>query len=290
MNPEQNGFDELDAAVGAMQSQSTTGPSEDLLASTVEALQAQDSTDRTSNDARASRRDMMFRFAKFGSLGVAATLALVFFGSTLLSGLTGQSAFAEMMDKIRDAKGASYSLVQKFGDLPKMDCQGSFSGKIVRTEVPGQFIYLANVETREMLQLMPNEKTAIQGKVAGGPQQPMSIPDLMQDMTEDDTKLLKTIDEDGKTIDVYEVTKMPAFMGMNKLSDKDSFKIWVNRETQLPTKVSIRTAMGVDRAVAIEMDFSNFKWDPKFPADHFKMKVPTGYEIQTTRPVLPAAE
>ena len=193
-------FNELEAAVQAIRSQPTSSPSKDLYASTVEALQDQVSTDRSNTDGPdqtvkepSSRREMMFRLAKFGTAGIAATLAIILFGSTLLSGLTGQTAFAELLENIREAKGARYSLVQKFGDMPAMNCKGAFSGKVVRTEVPKQFVYLANVETRKFLQLMPVLKIAMRGEVAGGPQQPVSIRDLMKGLTEDQTTLVETV-------------------------------------------------------------------------------------------------
>jgi len=280
-------FDELDAAVNAIRSQTTTDPSEDLLDSTVETLQANDTSidhSVTVNDPF-SRREMMFRFAKFGTAGIAATLAVILLGSTLLSGVTGQAAFAEVLESLRNAKGARYSLVQKFGELPVMNCQGAFSGKFVRTEVPKQFVYLANVESRKFLQLVPNQKMAVRGKFDDGTQQPVNIRELMSDLTEDQTKLVETIEENGKVIDVYRIDQLPKFMGMGKLSEKDSFKIWVDRHTQLPTKVRIRTTMGVD-AMPIAMDFSKFEWDPAFPANFFEMKVPDGYKTQTISPTL----
>ncbi len=278
-NHEQDNFEELEAAVNAIKSHSTAGPSEGLVTSTVEALQANVRSAIDSPELPHTRREMMFRFAKYGTLGTAASIAIVFAGSVFFSSLTSQSAFAQVIKNVREATSAKYTLVQKIGNQPAMNCVSSFSGGVVRTEVKGQFIYLADSQTKHTLQLLPAQKIAYRSKIDGDAlEQPISIADAMKEMTEEDGKLVETIAQDGKTIDIYHVSKLPSFMGAGKIDDDDTFKVWVDRKTQLPTQIKVRTKMGPQK-LPFELDFTDFEWNPKFAPGMFDMTDPEGYQI-----------
>ena len=209
-------FERLDRAIASIRDVSPDAPPEDLVTSTVEVLQEKENS-RPADPLAAgqlSRRELMFRFAKYGSLGTAASIALIAFGITVLNSLTSQPAFAQVIQNVRDATGARYVLRQKIGSQPAMECVSSFQGDLVRTEVPEQFIHLANIRTREMLQLVPSTKQAFQGKVGGKPLDgPFDLAAVMKQMTEDSGRRIEETREDGKQIDVYRVDKLPDFSG-----------------------------------------------------------------------------
>ena len=278
---EQEHFAELDAAVDAIRSLSIpVGPSEDLVTSTVGALQARE-TSAAHSTVRPTRRETMIRFAKYGTLGTAASIALLVFGSLFIGGVTGQSAFAQVVQNVSEAKSAAYSLVQKIGNQPTLQCESSYADGFIRTDIAGQFTFIANVQTRDVLQLVPSQKLAIRSKVDGNTQQtPPSIVDVMKEMTEDAGELVETITgDDGRELDVYRVSKIPSFMGSGEVDEDGTFNVWVDRETKLPTRIKLRMKMG-PQGTPIEMDFDNFRWNPQFPPGHFDMVVPEGYQLQ----------
>lgn len=223
----------------------------------------------------------MIRLAKYGTLGTAASIALVVVGSMLLSGLPGQNAFAQVIQNVREATGAKYTVTQKLGKQPAMTSESCFSGGIIRTEIPGQFIFFANTQTGESLQLIPALKSATQGKTGGNAMdQPVSVADVMKELTQDHGELIETTTEaDGTKLDVYRVSQLPEFMGKGQVSDKDGFKVWVNSATKLPTRIKVDMTMGPANSV-VKLEFSDFQWNPAFPPGHFDMTVPDGYKVQ----------
>jgi len=279
---EPNEFSKLNRAIDAINSQSITdGPPSDLVTSTVEALQANDTPAAPTLRRSVNRREMMIRLAKYGTLSTAASIALVVAGSMLLSSLPGQNAFAQVIQNVRDATGAKYTVTQKLGRQQAMTSESSFFGGIIRTEVPGQFIFLADTRTTETLQLVPAQKLAIKGKTGGDAlAQPVSIADVMKEMMEDHGEFVETTtDADGRELDVYRVSQLPAFMGKGKVLDKDEFMLWVDPDTELPTRIKVSTTMGPANS-ALELEFIDFQWNPVFPEGHFDMTIPEGFKVQ----------
>ncbi|MGB7343247.1 MAG: hypothetical protein WBD20_03485 [Pirellulaceae bacterium] len=287
---EQNEFPELSRAITAINSQSfTDGPTSDLVTSTVEALQANDKSVASTLKQPVNRREKMIRLAKYGTLGTAASIALVVVGSMLLSGLPGQNAFAQVIQNVREATGAKYTVTQKLGKQPAMTSESCFSDGIIRTEVAGHIIVFANAQTGETLQLIPAQKLAIPGKSGEKAlAQPLSVADVMKEMTEDHGELIETITEDdGTKLDVYRVSQLPSFMGNGKVSGKDGFKVWVDSATKLPTRIKVDMTMGPANSV-VELEFSDFQWNPTFPPGHFDMTVPDGYKVKEGLEITPA--
>ena len=273
---------ELDRAIQLMNAQSPVdGPPESLVTSTVEALQAYELSDAAELRRTTNRRDLMFRFAKYGTLGTAASIVAVLGFSALLSGLSSQSAFAQVIQNVRDATGAKYKLTQKLGNQPSMTSESSFSGGIIRTEVAGQFIFLADTQTRETLQLIPSQMIAQRGNAGGDAMdQPFSIAEIMREMTEEHGEFVQTIDgQNGMKTEVYRVKEFPDFMGKGKMSGEDEIKVWVDSATKLPKRIRVHGKMGPAGSL-VELEFTDFEWNPVFPAGHFDMSVPDGYRIQ----------
>lgn len=278
-NPEQDKFEELEIAIQAIQNQPTGTLSEDLVTSTVEALQDQETVStRSLQQRRHNRRETMIRLAKYGTLGTAATIMIAMTGSMVITTLTTASAFGQVVENVRKAESASYKLIQKIGSQPVMNFQSSYSGNVIRTEIPGQLIYLADTKERKALQLIPSQKRAIRSVIEGESlEQPLSVADIMKEMTEELGELVETVNQNGKLLDVYKVRELPNFMGVGKLSGDDDFRIWVDQATQLPTRIAVRLEMGPQKT-PIAMTFTDFKWNHHFPPGHFEMTIPADYQ------------
>ena len=273
---------DLDRAIQAMNAQTLPdGPPESLVTSTVEALRAHEMSDAAEMRRTTNRREIMFRFAKYGTLGTAASIAIVLGLSAVMSGLSSQTAFAQAIQNVRDAAGAKYKLTQKLGSQPPMTSESAFFGGIIRTEVAGQFVFLANTQTRETLHLIPSQKIALRGKAGGAAMdQPFSISDIMKEMTEEHGELVQTIiDQDGTKTEIYRVTEFPDFMGKGKMTGEDEIKVWVDSATKLPTRIEVHGKMG-PKGSLVNLEFTDFEWNPIFPAGHFDMTIPDGYLVQ----------
>ena len=232
-------FELLEQAVEAFETQALDlEPPLDLVTSTVEVLQAKENSSAhlTSADSLGTerdgttRRELMFRFAKYGSLGTAAAIGMVALGS-MFGIFSARPALAQVIQNVREATGARYTLRQKIGNQRELTMRSSFNGNLIRTEVPDQFVMLANVQTREMLHLIPSMKQAFRGQVDGVKiDGPISIAQIMREVTEDSGEVIETINQDGQLIDVYDVKELPEFFGQGKLTDTDRFRMWVDRK------------------------------------------------------------
>ena len=86
------------------------GPSPTIVASTVEALRALDISPELAR--RNTRRELMFRIGRYSGVAAAACLVVVG-GWFLFSGPGTSVSFAQVVEKIREAKSFSYEVVNE---------------------------------------------------------------------------------------------------------------------------------------------------------------------------------
>ncbi|MGD0897297.1 MAG: hypothetical protein ABR915_05630 [Thermoguttaceae bacterium] len=141
------------------------GPSPTIVASTVEALQALDNPPDVAR--RNARRELMFRIGRYS--GVAAAICLLVVGGWLLfSGPGTNVSFAQVIEKVREAKSFSYEIVaEPIGTTKNPGWEKSVmkvyfrEPGLLREERPGGDVMIQNITAGKTLRYDPSTKKAI---------------------------------------------------------------------------------------------------------------------------------
>jgi outer membrane lipoprotein-sorting protein len=74
---------------------------------------------------------------------------------------------------------------------------------------------------------------------------------------------------------------LPAFLGQGAIAADETFRIWVDQETQLPIRVSIQLhrSFGQQKSTS-EMEMTDFDWNPEMDPTMFAMDTPEGFELK----------
>ncbi|MEM9645075.1 MAG: hypothetical protein AAF989_08770 [Planctomycetota bacterium] len=273
-------LDDLETAVVAFKNQTTSSePPQELTLATIEALRKESANAPpipTVLQPR-NRREMMIRIAKYGTVGTAATILIAFGATLMLPGFASRSAFAQVIENVRSVKSAKYRLVQQAGNQPAVTLKSAFHDGVIRTEAPGKFVFLADTKTGQTMQLLLGPKVAVPGRVdQDSTMPPVRIADVVGEITGDDAEHVDTVQVDGKTQEVFRVSKLPAFMGGGEIQDEEHFHVWVDSETRMPTKIDLRTKMKQSE-ILVGMVFDQFSWDPEIEPSDFELKPPVGF-------------
>ena len=125
-------------------------------------------------------------------------------------------------------------------------------------------------------------KQAITGKMDGDAATPsLNIADVVAELTDERTDFIESKQQDGKQVDIYNITHLPAFLGRGPVKKGDTFRLWVDHQTQLPVRLSIKLNQTVnEKANIVEMEMAKFEWNAKLDPTSFDMNIPAGFEIK----------
>jgi len=228
----------------------------------------------------------MFRIARYSGFAAAASI-LVVLGVWFLAMNGGAGvAFADVVQKVKEAKSVTLTCRQKIGRQPEMEFKWSLQGNAIRMEIPGQVTIISHIQNKKGLQLNHANKIAYQMPVhddaAAGFANPI---EQFRKIRPEDASRLGEEQVSGKKTIVYQVEKFE-FMGIRA---KGEMKIWVDPATELPVKIRIglnsrRGSKAEDRPFDTVMTFEQFEWNKPLDPKLFSLEIPEGYEVKKGPP------
>jgi outer membrane lipoprotein-sorting protein len=271
-----NERDVLDRATAALRdARISDGPSLQLTASTVEALQ-------TSNPApsvirRIQRRKLMFRVARYGA-AAAAVILVVMAGAFWLLDRTASTTFADMVENVKRAKSVSFVAHQKFAI--ELETKVFIQGNLIRCEIPDALVLIADLNQRKVLELDPYRKVArwIDKKDRPDIEELKDPIEQLRNLKEDAKDHAKSLGDEevgGRKCHVYQIK------GLAKSSwiGGDQFTLWVDVKTGLPVKIHADDEH-------TSLTFEDFKWDEPLKTDLFSLEIPKGYTLEELTPAV----
>ncbi len=260
------------------------GPPPDVMASTVEALLAEEDTPESIRHLK--RRQLMFRIARYSGFAAAASI-LVALGVWLVAVNGGAGvAFADVVQKVKEAKSVTLTCRQKIGSQPEIKFKWSLQGNAIRMEIPGQLTIISHVQQKKGLQLNHSRKIAYQIPVHDDAATGFANPiEQFRKIRPEDASRLGEEEVGGQKTIVYQVEEFE-FMGIKA---KGEMKIWVDPATELPAKIQIglnsrRGSKAEDRPFDTVMTFEQFEWNKSLDPKLFSLDVPEGYGVKKGLP------
>ena len=285
---------QVDALLSSLTSQDIPpGPSERLMKSTTEAMHAvaRVPTYDVSNAALRKSNGNMIQYSGSRMIGprilgssVAVAVIGCFIAGVLFFNVESQRSFAEVIENVRKAELTRYvysTSRDKTGNTGYFVC--SVSGSALRVErysagTQHVMTSIIDLEKKAMLHLNVSGERAflnpMMKELSANYGNPLCI---MAGIAKEEVSLVDTIWNQGKAIDVYTLSRVhPCDMGIttpHAPSDEDSFKVWVDRETQLPRRMLFHYAHG------LQIEMKDFQWDLDPEPGMFDMTIPNGFEV-----------
>lgn len=209
----------------------------------------------------------MFRIARYSSALAAGLLIAAFLAALALMDHTTQSAFAGVVETVKQASSVTFKNKQKIGTGPALEVKGYLQGTQFRWEIPGVLAIVASFSDRSIVELNLIEKTATGRPFPKGDKHPFANPiEAIQRAKAEDAKLVRTETIDGNTVDVFEMNKID-FMGSH---GDGTTTVWVDRETSLPTKIVIDDP-GKQPGSSVHLEFDSFVWNQQLGDELFRI-------------------
>jgi outer membrane lipoprotein-sorting protein len=290
--------DVLDRALEALRAAPIQeGPSPELAASTVEALQSMTGPATVRLDQK--RTTMTLLILRNGVFAAAAVF-LVYVASWLfLMDCAAAPAFADVIQKLQDAKSVAYVtemptiiegtkhgvLRQQFyiqGDALRMELPSVQEGATVPAGAPPLLMAIIwDAKQRKVLQLDFVGKTAktiiadekMWNEMAGSIFDPIKQLCRLKD---EDAQRLDDEVLDGAKTQVYRLRKTDLFMGM-KLGKDETAKLWVDATSGLPVRLAIGDPTDKGSQFLV---FKDFRWNAAFDPELFRLDVPKGFTLK----------
>jgi hypothetical protein len=305
---EQHPVDELDRATEALRNAPIPdGPSPNLVASTVEALQsasiAPPSVSPPSVGGRyrgglSQRRRKMFRLVRYSTAAAAVMLLAVLAGWLFL--IDHPLAFADVVEQVKKAKSVTFVtkmpsilqgrekgiLQQKFyiqGDASRMEIPSAQEGVQVPPDAPPVLLaFIADAKQKKALQLDFVRKTAQIMKVDEKRWQEMAkgLANPVEQLRQLKDQEAERIGEevlDGRKTQVYRLKKTDIFMGV-RVTEPEVAKVWVDPKTSLPVRIAVERPADGGKVETV-FSFEQFTWNESLDPDLFKLEVPKGFTV-----------
>ena len=201
--------------------------------------------------------------AAAAAIAVAAIVLLNPFGPDKL-------AFAEVAGRLQAVESASWKMTIAT-DEQKIKAVGwAVEPSLFRQEMElptGPVIQVIDFSQERMLNLIPEQKIALQASLAGLPEAgaPKSVLAELKKLDEQHTTLIGEEQHEGKTVLRYDFHREPV-----------SGYILVDPETELPV-VSVMRIPTLDPEKPTQVTMYDFVWDPEIDRAMFDLAVPEGY-------------
>jgi len=275
----------LDQATEALRDAAVPpGPPDQLVASTLEAMETLDNAPGAARPGR--RRILMLRIARYMIPAAAAIVLIVFMVSSFLVEPDGGAAFADVIKKVTKAKGIHFQMTQKIGRGPSFSARYYIQGKTMRMEIPGMMTMIANFETKKAIQLNPmartanrwtldDEAVAMFGKMLVNPIE------HFRSLKGEDAQAIGQRIVAARKVDVYRLKKFD-IMGMRVDAEKSNdaqLTILVSHDSGLPVRIMIEASSHTEGKSDDWFIFDEFTWDPPMKAELFSLEAPKGYRV-----------
>jgi outer membrane lipoprotein-sorting protein len=252
------------------------GPSRDLMASTLAALEshvAPPSTIRTHE-----RRQLMFRIARYSGIAAAVLTLAGLAGFLWLFDRTAALTFADVVQKVKNAKTVSFTVKQRLGNQPELESKMSIRDDIIRYELADVIIMIVDTSKRKGIELDLTRKVAktidLEGRIPVEIlQNPIEQLRNLKENNKDQVEQQNDEELDGHKCQVYLVKGAKAGI----LPDR--FKLWVDAKTGLPVKIH-----ATDDDGKTSLLFENFAWDKPLADDLFSLTAPKGFTLESFTP------
>jgi len=279
--------DILDRALEALRNDPLpTGPTDQLAASTIEALRT--ATFSPEVLRLQQRRKIMFRIARYGSVATAATV-LVAVGLAFFMNRESAFGFGDVVQNIQKAKSVSFNLKQKLTpQSPTLNQKWFLQGDGMRMEMPGIqegfrrdepiiMAIIANLKEKKALQIDYIGKTAKWQNIEKNMDKAFANPiDQLRKLKDQDAERIDDEKLDGKTMRVYRLKKLDFLGGKGPIEEGESAKVWVDPKNGLPVRIAIE-GWNADHKGKMHLVFDQFTWNENYSPEMFALEVPKGF-------------
>jgi outer membrane lipoprotein-sorting protein len=284
--------DVLDRATGALRDTFIPdGPSPQLAASTVEALQ---SASIPPDVVRLmERKRKMFRFMRLSGAAAAVVLVAIFAAWLLLMDRTAVFAFADVVEKVKNAKSVTFVLKSEIGSQPAMLQNFYIQGTAYRMEIPSKeqafpvppdappvlMALIADAKQKQTLRLDYVRKTAQKLPVDDKQWEEMAKADVIEQfrhLTDKDAERIGEEQLNSRKTSVYRLKKVDFFGEKGVVEEGGSAKVWIDAESQLPVRMEL-VNVSADRKHKATMLFEQFTWNQPLDMELFRLEVPKGF-------------
>jgi len=280
---ENSAADKLDHATNLLRTfPISSGPSFDLIASTLVALQANLESHKltdgvTSNVIRLQKRsNLMFRIARYS--GATSALILMILGLVwLMSDHTSSKAFADVMQKVKQASSVSFQQRQKLGTQTEIKAPVKMRGDAVRIEFfDSQFfdsqVVVYDLGKQKGVQASPFRQQVNYDYFDLTDEQVKQIPNVLQALRTSKEHSVERLGEEvlnGRRQETFRLKKFHPLIG----AGTSDLTLWADAETGLPSKIEARWVdqPGEDESYIV---MENFDWNAKFDPSLFDLKHP----------------
>ena len=261
------------------------GPPPRLVASTVETLQA--STTPPEDFRLRKRIILMFRITRYAGLATAVALLIALIGSFWFS--DSGTAFADVLKAVKQARSVSFMMASQFGHGPAVGMKWHQQGSVIRYEMPGIMLVMADLEPREAIQLDLRAKRAFKWNMDDE-----QVRILRQELIDPievfgrlrDGDAEKTGEEavDGRKTVVYRVKKAEFFGIKFKEAEDTSLTVWVDPRTELPVQIALRCSTDVEGKSKDLFLWTDFRWNQPLDAKLLRLDIPEGFKVTQGKP------
>jgi outer membrane lipoprotein-sorting protein len=287
--------DLLDRAAEALDKAPTPeGPSPQLVASTVEALEAADNAPDAVRPK--GRRNLMLRIARYTVPIAAAAALIVFVVATFFVTPDGGAAFAAVIQNVEKAQSVRFQMTQKLGGGRAFSGRYYVQGDKIRVEIAGMMIMIADMQKKQAVQLNPMQRIANRWKIGDkaarhfGRAFANPVEHFRKLKGEDAEKVGERIVAKRK-VDVYRLKKFD-LLGMKADATKSNdaqLTVLVDQKSGLPMRIMLEASAHIEGKSDDWFILDEFAWDPPLRADLFSLKIPEGYKV-IEGPVGPSAK
>lgn len=260
------------------------GPSDQLVESTVESMHV---ATRTPVSESPQCPNAIMRLPKLLAYTVGTVVLVSAFLGILV--FSGQRSFAQVQENIRSSKVTKYrystsSLVE--GSAQYYVCWVSDSALKVKRYDKSNSHFMTSIydfETSTLLHLgIAAERALFKNLENELPKHYGNPLGIIEDISDGDATLVDTIQDNERTVDLYELSGLTlssfGIATRHSPSGKHSFKAWVDRETQRPVKVLLHFA--ADKATdELRIEMNGFQWNVEVTPGMFSTSTPDGYEL-----------
>jgi outer membrane lipoprotein-sorting protein len=273
------------------------GPSPQIVSATLKNLTT---SNITPDDIRTiSRRKFMLRLYRYGGIATAVSVIIFVAGWFLLLDRFANRGFAQVLENVKKAQSVSFIINQKFGNQPEIEQKVYIDGDKFRLETAWSSTQIADFANKKAVGLNPHNKQALRWdldkEMVKAFKHTMANPiEALRQLKDQDAEKINEEEADGRKLDVYRLKRFN-FMGMIVDQTKESknnqpqekVTLWVDRKTGMPTKIAIIIPDSEEKGrkfPGMSITLSQFKWNPKFELELFKMEIPEGYKIHEGPP------
>jgi outer membrane lipoprotein-sorting protein len=300
MNPNKHELpaDILEQATAELRSsREASAPSAELLAATVRLLESElhalkptqhevvphQSSPRAGQSS--TRRSQMIKLVRWSSVTAAAVLVAVLLASLL--GSRG-AAFAQVIEKIKQAQSVTVRCTQRAGTQEANVSRCFLRGDQMRLDLYLQAnnptaspdtIVVADFKKLEMLYLDRIDKTyrRDQGVNKNAMRQFGSPLKWLAELTNENVELIGEEDLGGQKVQAYRLKKIDYPLGVGKIDENKTNRVWVDPKTGLPVKIVVNYFDTLNNRNTEDV-YDNFRWNEPIAEELFSFAVPDGFK------------